>query len=53
MGLGTYLTIITKKMAFLIRGADELLQKVQDLLEEKGWNQLFPLEPLGMTLNFQ
>lgn len=53
MGLGTYLTIITKKMAFLIRGTDELLQEVQDLLEEKGWNRLFPLEPLGMTLNFQ
>lgn len=45
MSLSTYLTVSTKKTAFLIRCPDELLG-------EKGWNWLFPPEALGLTLGF-
>lgn len=45
MSLSTYLTVNTKKTAFLIRCPDELLG-------EKGWNWLFPPGPLGLTLAF-
>lgn len=45
MSLSIYLTVSTKKTAFLIRCPDELLG-------EKGWNWLFPPEALGLILGF-